>query len=296
MVCGLKWGTCACPWFTYDLEEEDEPDHMNIHVPMVSRERLGGSDPLPWGPHPGLSYMHGSRHRQGQRHEERARRLQHADANNDDDDDDDDYLDDLDDGVGIGNAAGHILNADYRRRSHSTVVPPVAPPAVPLPPPSAAPERAKSGTNYVSGVKKARGMRGSSMERRLADRFSGQRQASIPTHHSFGPPPPAHPLGMGFGAPMLPSPISRRHTMDDDMYDVPINPFFPGHPLPRRATHDYMDDFALHPASSRRRYRDMEPPRPSELAGLTGPGSGMNRVYEWRNHVDPLGPEAQSVR
>jgi hypothetical protein len=208
----------------------------------------------------------------------------------------------MDDVLGIGNAAGHFLNDDYRRRSHNTMVPPVAPPAVPPPPPSAAPERANSGANYVSGVKKARGVRASSMERRLADRFSEQRQPPMPTHHSFGPPHPAYSMGMGFGPPpppqppMVPSPISRRHTMDDDMYDLPPNPFFPGPPLARRPTHDYMDDFAIYPPPSRRRYRDMKPPRPSELAGLTGPGSGMNRVYEWRNHVDPVGLEAQSVR
>lgn len=29
----------------------------------------------------------------------------------------------------------------------------------------------------------------------------------------------------------------------------------------------------------------------SMLAGLTGPGAGMNRVFEWRNHVEPGPPE-----
>jgi hypothetical protein len=201
--------------------------------------------------------------------------------------------------IGIGNAAGHFMNEDYRRRSHSTIVPPVPPPAVPPPPPSATLERANSGANYVSGLKKARGVRASSMERRLADRFSEQRHAPNPIHRSFGQhgSPLASPLGMGPLPPhssMVPN-LSRRHTMDDDMYDMPPNPRFPEHFIPRRATtRDYMDDFAVHAPYSRRRYRDMEPPRPSELAGLTGPGAGANRVYEWSTYVEP-GPDTQTV-
>ncbi|KAI1426892.1 hypothetical protein F5Y12DRAFT_783688 [Xylaria sp. FL1777] len=297
MMCGSKWKACECPSFNYQLGDDDELGHVQIHVPMVSRERLGNSDGLPRGPHVSMGYAHESRRHQGHR-----RRPQHADIDEDeDDDDDDDYLDDIGD-VGIGNAAGHFLNSDYRRRAHSAVVPPAPPPAVPLPPPSAAPDRQNSGGNYVSGVNKARGVRSSSMERRLADRFSEQRQ-NFNTHRSFAqsiPPLTAPPLGLGHPPlhqpPMMPSPISRRHTMDDDMYDIPFDPRYPPHAIPRRATtHNYIDDFAIHAPPGRRRYRQMEPPKPSELAGLTGPGSGMNRVYEWRNHVDPYPPDSQTV-
>ncbi|KAI0459343.1 hypothetical protein F5B21DRAFT_511446 [Xylaria acuta] len=304
MICGAKWKACDCPSFNYHLEEEDDFNHVQIPVPMVSRERLGGTDGLPRGLRSGLAYPHEPRRYRGHRDEDRARRLQHADEDDEDeDDDDDDYLNDMGDVMSMGNAAGHFMNGDYRRRSHSTIVPPVPPPAVPLPPASVTHERPKSGANYVSGVNKARGVRGSSMERRLADRFSEQRQTFNPHHRPFGqyiPPPTAPPLGMGpplpHQAPMVPSPISRRHTMDDDMYDIPFDPRYAPPSLPRRATaHAYMDDFAVDVPLGRRRYRQMEPPRPSELAGLTGPGSGMNRVFEWRNHVDPYPPDSQTV-
>ncbi|KAI0537575.1 hypothetical protein GGR58DRAFT_470978 [Xylaria digitata] len=300
MLCGSKWKACECPSFNYHLNEEDDLNHVQIHVPMVSRERLGGTDGLPRSSRPGLGYPHEPR-----RHRGHDRRQLHDD-DDDEEDDDDDYLDDMGDAMGLGNAAGHFMADDYRRRAQSAAVPPAAPPAVPLvplPPPSATHERPNSGTNYVSGVNKARGVRGSSMERRLADRFSEQRQNFSPHHRSFGhpiPPPSAPPMGMGLPPlhqpPMVPSPISRRHTMDDDMYDIPFDPRYASHAIPRRAAaHTYMDDFAVHGPMGRRRYRQMEPPKPSELAGLTGPGSGMNRVFEWVNHVDPYPPDNQTV-
>lgn len=30
MVCGLKWKTCACPWFNYQLVEDDRLNHMRV--------------------------------------------------------------------------------------------------------------------------------------------------------------------------------------------------------------------------------------------------------------------------
>lgn len=33
MVCGLKWKTCACPWFNYQVVEEDRLNHMRIPEP-----------------------------------------------------------------------------------------------------------------------------------------------------------------------------------------------------------------------------------------------------------------------
>ncbi|KAI0817384.1 hypothetical protein GGR55DRAFT_620202 [Xylaria sp. FL0064] len=287
MMCGSKWKACDCPSFNYQLDGEDGLGHVQIHVPMVSRERLGGTDGLS---RPGGGYTHESRRHPRHPNGDRIRRrLQHADVDEyddddeEDDDEEDDYLDDVGDVMGIGNAAGHFLNNDYRRRAQSTVVPPAPPPPVPLPPPSVTLERQSSGANYVSGVNKARGVRSSSMERRLADRFSEQRQSFNP-HRSFGqpgPPPTAPPMGLGHPplhqAPMVPS-MSRRHTMDDDLYDMPYNPRYAPHAIPRPNTHNYMDDFAVHPPVSRRRYPQMEPPRPSELAGLTGPGSDSQTV------------------
>ncbi|KAI0523634.1 hypothetical protein F5B22DRAFT_406616 [Xylaria bambusicola] len=303
MMCGSKWKVCDCPSFSYDLNEEDDFGHVQIHVPMVSRERLGGADGLARGAH--LSYGQEPRHYRGHRNRGRIQRPLQRDDNDDydddEDDDDDDYLNDTGDVIDMGNGPPHFLNNDYRRRAHSAVAPPVPPPAVPPPPPSVTLERQNSGANYVSGVNKARGVRASSMERRLADRFSEQRQNS--NSRPFGPPIPpstAPPMGMGLPPlrpnPMVPSPISRRHTMDDDLYDLPFDPRYASHSIPRRhPPHNYMDDFAVHAPMGRRRFRQMEPPKPSELAGLTGPGSGMNRVYEWVNHVDPYPPDNQTV-
>ncbi|KAI1114474.1 hypothetical protein F5Y14DRAFT_441199 [Nemania sp. NC0429] len=307
MICGSKWKVCECPWFSCHLEEEDELDHVQIPVPMVSRERLGGTDGLPRSLRPSLGYAPEPRLHRGHRDEDRAPRLPYADQDDDDDDedddeDDDDYLDAMADMTGMGNATGHFTNDDYRRRPHGTVVPPApSAPSAPMVASSVTLERHKSGTNYVSGVNKARGVRGPSMER-LADRFSDQRQNFKPNVRQFGhiPAHTAPPLGMGplppHQPPMVPNPISRRHTMGDDLYDMQFSPPYAPHSIPRRATtHTYMDDFAVHPPLGRHRYRQMEPPRPSELAGLTGPGSGMNRVFEWMNHVDTYSPDNQTV-
>ncbi len=35
MVCGLKWKTCACPWFNYEAVEEDRLAHMRVPVPAA---------------------------------------------------------------------------------------------------------------------------------------------------------------------------------------------------------------------------------------------------------------------
>ncbi|KAI1131371.1 hypothetical protein F5Y10DRAFT_74511 [Nemania abortiva] len=296
MICGSKWKACECPSFNGHLDEEDGFEHVQIPTPIVSRERLGGTDGLPRSLRPGFNYAHEPQHYRGHIDEDRIRRVQHAPAaDDDDDDDDDDYLEDMGD---AGNTAGPFMGDDYRRRSHG-MIPPVSLPAAPLPPANAKHERTKSGANYVSGVNKARGVRGPSMER-LADRFSEQRQTFSPKHRHFGQhmPPFAAPhpgMGLPHQPPMVPSPISRRHTMNDDMYGMQFDPPYGPPSLARRATtHPYMDDFAVHPPLGRRRYRQMEPPRPSELAGLTGPGSGMNRVFEWMDHVDTY-PDNQTV-
>jgi len=253
-------------------------------VPLTGRGRLGRMDGPSRGPRPGPSFGHGGSHRPV-RPDERARGILHPEDDEDDDGDDDEddgYLDDFVDVMGVGSASGQFMSDDFRR-SHSTLVPPAPTPPVPLPPPTVAPERTNAGANYVSGVNKARGVRGSSSMERLAGRFSEQRHTpqrsfgqpmSPPMHHT---PTFGHPLA--FQPPL--TPISRRHTMNEDMYDMPFSPPFPG-PLPRSATYDYMDDTALHAPPRRRRSRR------SEQAGLTGPGNGMHRVYEWRNHIDPL--------
>ncbi|KAI5921662.1 hypothetical protein F4810DRAFT_327121 [Camillea tinctor] len=311
MICGAKWKTCECPWFSYDTAEHDGVDDMDIPVPMVDRDRLGGSDtfpnyranPLPtqgarFRPNTYDEEMH-FRHLQEQRDEELARKLQYEDT-------DDEYLDGLGNamgmggmgmgmGMGMGNAGGPFMGDNYRRAQ--SVITPQHAPAAAMP----SFERANSTvTDYVTGINRSRGVRASSMER-LADRFE-QRQGTSPTHHSFhhpipppphpprsmGPPPPPQPPGM----PGMSSNGLRRPTMEGEMYDSMQNPRLAERMAPRRAaTQDYMDDMAMYPPTGRRRHREREPPRDSVMAGLTGQGRGMSRVSEWRNYVEPVGTD-----
>ncbi|KAL7629043.1 hypothetical protein AAE478_000561 [Parahypoxylon ruwenzoriense] len=286
MICGLKWKTCECPWFNYDTIDQDQLDHMQIPEPLVDRDRLG----VRLSPGNGLRSRPNNhdeelrmRHLQVQQDEELARRLQYEDS-------DDDYMDVP---VGIGNHAGPFMNDNYTRRRPQTVV---APPA-PAPPLVAPFERANSVADYVTGVSRARGLRATSMERRLADRFEQRPNGSSPTHMSFGhpiPPPPAPPRAVGPPPPpqpsLAPTPMLRRHTIDDDLYENPRASRFPERIIPRRAsTRGYIDDQALYETSNRVRRRGRSAslsPKDSVLAGLAGPGRGMHRVYEWVNHVE----------
>ncbi|KAI1326239.1 hypothetical protein F5Y16DRAFT_421984 [Xylariaceae sp. FL0255] len=270
MICGSKWKSCECSLFNYDMMDDDF-DHTG--VPMLDRRHRGG---LPQG-HPYTprtrrrygSYDELPRRLQEQRDEQYARRLERDSYDNDDDDDD--FLAGMGDVIGIGNASGHFMNSDYRRMSQSTIITPPGPPLPPSPP-SATFERAALPTNhYVSGIKKARGVRGGSMERRLADRFSDQRQTGSSQYRPF----PNHPLPPSL--PPEPRALPRRHTMEDELGN----------------TFDYVDEFTSSPISGRsRRYHDVYTPTGSELAGLTGPSSGMDRVSEWRHYI----PEGATAR
>ncbi|KAH9897246.1 hypothetical protein F4778DRAFT_250522 [Xylariomycetidae sp. FL2044] len=294
MICGLKWKGCECPWFNYDAVEQDRLDHMEPPMPVMERDRLGGDVvSSPRGPRIGTNpgpALHSRqmtyeeemlrRRLQVQRDEDYARRLHYED-----DDEEDDYGG-LGDIIGIGNTAGHFLNDDYRRISPNVNVP--APPPPP-PPPF---ERTSSVGDYVAGVNRARGVRGSSMERRLAERFSEQRQGTSPAHRAFGhpipmPPLPPHAVGPPPPppVPLAPVPIVRRHTMDEDVHIGPSGGRMMDRIPPRRAvTRGFMEEVEPH-TPLRRRTREQLPPSDSALAGLTGPGSGMNRVAEWAVHV-----------
>ncbi|KAI1482635.1 hypothetical protein F4774DRAFT_283979 [Daldinia eschscholtzii] len=306
MICGLKWKTCECPWFNYDGADAEALDHMQIPEPMIDRERLGlRSAPPAQGFDPRRSPGNGLRTRpnpyddellrrrlQEQRDEELARRLQFEDS-------EDEYIDPADDVVGLGNANNtgpFNMNPPptYRRRAQTVVAPPA-----PAPPPVGPFERtAGSVADYVTGVNRARGLRASSMERRLADRFE-QRQTPTPAHQPFGqsiPPPPAPPRAMGppplpTQTPLTTPPMMRRHTVDDEeLYEIPRASRMSERMLPRRAaTRGYMDDSALYEPGPRVRHRQRAAstsPKDSVLAGLTGPGRGMHRVYEWVEHVE----------
>lgn len=297
MICGVKWKSCECPWFTYDAVEQDRLDHMEtpIHV-RLDPDRMGSTG-VPGSPRdfraappPGYGGVRprpqnyeeeiAIRRLQEQRDEELAQRIQY-------DEPEDDYSGGLGDIIGVGNTSGHFMNDDYRRAPQPHIVPPVPPPALPVPF-----DRASTG-DYVSGVNRARGVRASSMERRLADRFSEQRHGTSPTHRSFSHPIPHQappPMAMGPPPAPPPAPIHRRHTAEEELYNTARNTRGPERAMPRRARGDYEAEAADQSPSSRRRHRERAPPKDSVLAGLTGQGRGMNRVFEWRNHVKPGDP------
>ncbi|KAI0120398.1 hypothetical protein F4776DRAFT_253283 [Hypoxylon sp. NC0597] len=299
MICGLKWKTCECPWFSYDAVEADHLDHMQIPEPIIDRDRFNLNRSAPAigarrSPGGGLRTRPSTfdderllRRFQERQDEELARRLQFEDS-------EDEYMDPDDvGGLGIDNDVGHFMHNTYRRRAQTVVAPPA--PAPPPVTPFGGPGSVI--TDYVSGVKRARGVRANSMERRLADRFE-QRQGNNQTHHPFGqpiPPPPAPPRAMGPSPipqpPIAPIPLMRRHTVDDDMYDGPRASRLPERITPRRAaTRGYVDDPAFYETGPRVRRRERAAstsPKDSVLAGLTGPGRGMHRVAEWVNHIEP---------
>lgn len=298
MICGAKWKSCECPWFSYDTIEQDPPDLMQMPSPGLDREpRNGGDGIIPRDFRTGRGPLPGARGRQPTYEEDLyrrrvqeledegyARRLQY------DERDDDDYTSDYGNDGGLGNAAGRFVNDEYRRGSQSLVQPPPPPPAF---------ERTTSVADYVSGVNRARGKRGASIDR-LADRFSEQRQGNSPIHRSYGNPI-AHAAGpsMAMGPPPpplagAPSPLlMRHHTMDDEIFSSPRGIRLSERMTPRRATLDYMDEVEVYaPQQSRRRYQE---PSHSVLAGLTGPGRGLDRVFEWSKHVEPGVPDNHTV-
>lgn len=225
-----------------------------------------------------------------------------------------------------GRHMGHFASDDYLRRGVPNVMvpplshPPPAPPA-PAPAPHVSPptqhgpfERVNPGTGYVPGVNKARGVRSSSMERRLAERFNPDlRNSPIRGKAGPPPPPPTHPiLASAATMPIAPLsasglPVLRRHTMEAELYNGARNTR-PGLPV-RMQQHEYeVVEAAAHaplaPTISRRdreqpprghRQHHPDPPKRSMLAGLTGPGRGMDRVYEWAAHVEPGTPDGETT-
>ncbi|KAI0022545.1 hypothetical protein F4780DRAFT_777609 [Xylariomycetidae sp. FL0641] len=283
MACGSVWKTCDCPWFMSN-EPVEAPRVDRDLVPISSKAaRPARSDTASTRrPRARAASDQGNRRRSRRHHDDtlsirtRARKdssktpeFRFYDDEDDDDDEVDDYNGGFGDVIGIGNSAGHFLNEDFRRDPRTAMAPP--------PPPHPPFERSLSGANYyLAGVNKARGVRANSQERRLADRFSEQRQSggAGPSHRAFGqsipapPAPPGPPRSMGGGGgggvgpygpppppPSMPNPNSmvRRHTMMEggggggDLYDSappppPASHRFAERGFPRRATtFDYGD-------------------------------------------------------
>lgn len=228
--------------------------------------------------------------------------------------------------------------------------------------------------SYVTDINRARGSRrhsrSRSLDRRLANRFSENRQPEPrqhtidrrPSHQSFVPPPhgilahgpphmspprhmvsrmsPPHHLGPRVSPPhhlsprMLQGPIlplggaPPPHSMAGPHYapmSMPIRmapgrgppmmiqppPHFGSPPDPYAPTyaprptdrHSYMvpgyDDDVRRPHAMDDRHRRASDsvPRSSTLAGLDGPpGGGVNRVFGWRDFVEPGFDDGDSVQ
>ena len=369
MICGSKWKTCDCPWFNQDAVDNDRLEHMQIPVDLEPDPIAMMADrfePSPQslrnfrpGGEPGVVHVATIRsrpqsyeeevyvrRRHEQQDEDSHRRPPHPFGGFEEVDDhsgdkahrrhryDDRYRDDMGDEI---DAMPHPMVSvpdpymhDEYLRGQSGLAAPTPPPPPPPQQQHLPSDRVNSGTDYVSGVNRARGVRASSLERRLAERFdSGLRKSPM---RKTAPPPlsqhaptlsPPHTMPM---APMpppaapMPVPVLRRHTMEEDLYNNARSTRPSERVVPGRVRHDYESEAAVHAPLSRRRRNHSthstprnhhhrhqerqsrllpaqetpEPPKTSALAGLAGTGKGMNRVSEWRTHVRPGSPDEEA--
>ncbi|KFA55545.1 hypothetical protein S40293_02035 [Stachybotrys chartarum IBT 40293] len=305
MICGVKWKNCDCPWFNYGAVEADRLEHMNEHVRGLRgnhRDAYPGEPelgsrmamhPRPRPPPPGTyeeeMYLRQVRE---ERDADLARHMQLYDE------DEDDVIGDVVNILGIGGPAGHYTNDDYRYGGRSMAVPSQVYPAPPM------------YEGHMPEASRARTRRGGSLEQRLADRLSENRQgigprpmgSSISPHaipHPMGSPigmPP--PIGMPMMSPPPPVPMLRAHTMEAELYNSAHSTPRSERIVPARMSRHYEDEVEVHAPRSRRRSsirEEVDEPPSSTLAGLTGPGRGMNRVFEWRNFVEPGAPEDEVI-
>ncbi|KAJ2896677.1 putative E3 ubiquitin-protein ligase ARI4 [Zalerion maritima] len=223
-------------------------------------------------------------------------------------DDEYDLVDDnMLDIIGIGNTAGHFMNDDYRMMPVPMNAPPVS--AHPL----SMPRAATTGTAAIVAEHPRHKIRRqpSMMERRLADRFGDGRpsptrdsgpQTTPPAPVSHVAPPLAHmgptsalgttrapPMAPGHPGPAPPGRHPRRRAIEEEIYDETPTRRPRARGGPDRVSRGYIEE----PGDKPR--RKSEPPRSSTLAGLTGDGRGMNRVFEWRTHVFPGYPDENSA-
>jgi hypothetical protein len=232
--------------------------------------------------------------------------------------------------INLGSAAGRHTSDDYRRGPQHIVMPPSPPPAAAVAahmPPLVfdAGLREPMAGDYLTDVGRARGAyRQDSTERRLAERFSEarvslrERAPEMSGNPMVGSPPsaaaaaaalapPGAPL-QGLGLHMPPGSMTAMHSRMGGPPPLPPMPpmgadmgygFAPPR-LMRAAMSDPSGMVTREPRredATRGVRRDApREPRPSMMAGLSGPGSGMNRVHEWRNHVEPGGPQGGSSR
>ncbi|TVY15626.1 E3 ubiquitin-protein ligase itt1 [Lachnellula arida] len=250
MICGLKWKSCNCPWFNYDVVEADRLQHMRVPEPARNEEAPPPPHRLqrPRRPRPNTYHEEiNDRRRQERLDEEMARRLQAVSIG-----DDDDYQGGIGDIHGIGNGADHFMNQDYIRAAHNIL--------------TGTFDQATAAANYVMGVAQARG-------------------APQPP-----PPPPGPRRMAGrYPVPVrAPSPpLLRPNSTREEAYNSAPSTRPPERIVPRRPRTDYESEAALHASVGNTPQRSVSSrtPRVSVLAGLGGRGN--NRVHAWRTHVEP---------
>lgn len=277
-----------------------------MQIPVPIRERLGDRTtvelpPSPWREgRPVLrsrpqNYEEELTYRrlQEEQDEAYARRLQYSRPF------DDDLVGGFGDINGIGNAAGHFMNEDFRSRPRNIAVAPQPPPPPPMPldPAPMVFERPQQAGDYVQGVNRARGVRANSMTR-LADRFNADLRSSPtrPTHaHRAGPPPPLQksatmPLPTMAPPPLAPGPPARRHAAEEiGMRSVER----PSGRITRPVVYEEPEDIAPPQGMAVRKQHVKDPPRTpkqSAMAGLTGDERYRGRVDEWRRYVGECEP------
>ncbi|TDZ31778.1 putative E3 ubiquitin-protein ligase ARI3 [Colletotrichum spinosum] len=316
IICGVKWKNCQCPWFGHETSAAQAPggmvaqlDRLDLKVNSRSRPRVDYEPPPP-------------RSRSGEYDDRLARRFR---GHRDDErrlsayEDSNLYDRASRDIINHGLSTAHFMNDDYGRETDGVLVSAPHMPVPPAPTPPTAFER-PTPADYMSGVNRARGLPHDMSGHRLAERFSEHRtgpggaragmiggRAGPPlapmTAPLMGPPPPLPPMGP---PPPLTAPMAsghsplvamrRRYNFEDDVYDD--DPRAMRRPS-ERAGHEWTGHGHAREATSHAlRSRQPRPaePKSSTLAGLTGPGRGMNRVDEWRNHVQPGAPEGTFAR
>lgn len=298
MICGAKWKGCDCPWFN----DGGFPGDVDVAVPQIRGDLRdifdGEGPPMPSelrNHHPVTMTMPARPRRRSHHEEMLARRLQgewdtetvrHLRYPGD-------FHDErgLMGGVGvvdgIGNAAGHMMNEDYRSSGRYRVPARVV--------------TLERSADHVAGEGRTRNKRPDSMERRLADRLSEtrpgmgmrRRMGQMAPPGATRAPPMAHGAETGPATtPAAPQGRTlRQHSLEEELYNRrPRSERVVG----ARISRTYEDESEVHAPASRRRELE-ELPRSSDMAGLNGLGQGMNRVSQWRSFVEPGIPDGEST-
>ncbi|KAG6026363.1 hypothetical protein E4U19_002676 [Claviceps sp. Clav32 group G5] len=307
MICGLKWKKCDCPWFNPEnMHEGHSEDILNVPIPAI-RGDLGDifhadGPPAPAelrgysGPGSGYPTSLPLRHRpssfqeemhmrreQEARDAEMSRHLQYRTGGYHNGSE---RIGGVGEIHGIGNASAHYMNENYRR-DVGDVRHYRAPPPVPA---------------YSDAFH--------------SRRRSGSRSGKVSSSTTV----PIYPLGTMHPTPPAPSPRggrprpSRHQSLEPDTHNT--SPYMPrlerfvsdgAHPS---RGYEAKAELRSSPSSKDRRRGGRETRAPggydgaddsvraakgSHLAGLSGTGSGKNRVSQWRTYVEPGIPDGEST-